>query len=281
VWALGRTLVDGPADLPNVVALQDAMRLEGPAGRPPMRVAGREAAWPEYFRTLQALINESPPPATDTLLFRRCAALGVDRSGGFDSARFGPGAATQISQGLEDALQLAKGADASGLPVGGWIFPRANLGNFGEDYLYRAQIALGGLAALPRDEALYLRPLTPDGRNELDSRRRWRLTLPANGLPVNGFWSLTAYEVTPAGQAFLFDNPIDRYSIGDRTTGLSRRADGSTEILIQRDDPGGARRANWLPAPTSGRPMILTLRLYLPKPELLAGRVRLPRLVDG
>ena len=45
--------------------------------------------------------------------------------------------------------------------------------------------------------------------------------------PVDAFWSLTMYDVP---DFFLVANPIDRYSIGDRTPGLVRGADGSLTI---------------------------------------------------
>jgi hypothetical protein len=92
-------------------------------------------------------------------------------------------------------------------------------------------------------------------------------------------WSVPAPpSMTPEGQAFLFENPIGRYAIGDRTPGLVRGRDGSLEIWIGPRDPGAERRANWLPSPTSGRPMQLNLRAYLPRPELSAGSYRLPHL---
>ena len=44
---------------------------------------------------------------------------------------------------------------------------------------------------------------------------------------TNGFWSLTMY-----GADFeLVKNPIDRFSIGDRTKGLAFNADGSLDDL--------------------------------------------------
>jgi hypothetical protein len=86
------------------------------------------------------------------------------------------------------------------------------------------------------------------------------------------------YEATPDGQFFFTDNPLNRYAIGDRTRGLTRNADGSLDIWIGRTDPGGARSANWLPAPKAG-PYALFLRTYLPRPELLDGRWRVPAIV--
>jgi hypothetical protein len=108
-----------------------------------------------------------------------------------------------------------------------------------------------------------------------------RLRFPAGGLPpVGAFWSLSMYEVTPEGQYFLTENPLARYSIGDRTPGLTFNADGSLDIWISRTDPGEARRANWLPAPAAG-PYRLSLRAYLPKPPLLEGAYRLPPLTPA
>jgi hypothetical protein len=36
---------------------------------------------------------------------------------------------------------------------------------------------------------------------------------------------------------YLVANPIDRYSIGDRTPGLRRDNDGSLTIVIQHEQP--------------------------------------------
>ena len=68
---------------------------------------------------------------------------------------------------------------------------------------------------------------------------------------------------------YLAANPIDRYSIGDRTPGLSYNQDGSLDIYIQHESPGPDKEANWLPAPAGAfRPI---LREYQPRPEALDG----------
>jgi hypothetical protein len=51
---------------------------------------------------------------------------------------------------------------------------------------------------------------------------------------------------------YLVANPIGRYSIGDRTPGLRRDADGSLTIVIQHDQP--ADTSNWLPRPSRAVP---------------------------
>jgi hypothetical protein len=89
--------------------------------------------------------------------------------------------------------------------------------------------------------------------------------------PVDAFWSLTMYDAT---DYYLVDNPIDRYSIGDRTPGVRYGAGGGLDLYLQRDSPGGERAANWLPT-TAGafRPL---LRMYQPQAAILDGSYVLP-----
>jgi hypothetical protein len=77
-------------------------------------------------------------------------------------------------------------------------------------------------------------------------------------------------------QRFLVENPLNRYSIGDRTSGLKQGADGSLEIYIQHDNPGPERESNWLPAPEG--PFFFAGRFYGPGPAVLNGTWTLPRL---
>jgi len=96
-------------------------------------------------------------------------------------------------------------------------------------------------------------------------------------IPVDAFWSISIYEVEPDGRVFFADNPIHRYAIGDRTRGLKHNADGSIDILVQRDKPAEDQLANWLPAPASGHAH-LSLRLYQPRAEILNGSFAFPAL---
>jgi hypothetical protein len=74
------------------------------------------------------------------------------------------------------------------------------------------------------------------------------------------------YQAEDDGRYFLVDNPIRRYSIGDRTPGLVKNPDGSIDIMIQHNAPAGPLAANWLPAP-AGK-MAMSLRAYLPRKQL-------------
>lgn len=275
VWALARTLVDGEADLQAAHAVQDGLAIKARPGRTPDQSVGRSAAWNDYFLWAQALLAENPPPVTDSGFFRRIAALQLGVTSGFERARFADTEIGQVEQGVAEARQALLERRGRQQVVDGWSYPPADLGDFGQDYDLRAGVALTGLGALPPVEAMYLRAIAPDG-GPVFREGRLRLRLPAN-LPVDGFWSLTLYEVADQGQLFLTDNPLHRYSLGDRTPGLGRNADGGIDLWIQRDDPGEGRRSNWLPAPAQG-PFALIFRAYLPKPALLRGAWRLPAL---
>jgi hypothetical protein len=85
--------------------------------------------------------------------------------------------------------------------------------------------------------------------------------------PANGFWSLTMYDA----QYFFVANPLNRYTLSQRNK-FKRNSDGSVGLYIQNESPGGARTANWLPAPT-GR-FVLMFRLYWPKETP-------PSIIDG
>jgi hypothetical protein len=276
-WLLTRILVDGPDDLAAVHKLQDALTLTGPKGVAPPVFAARGAPALEFFASVASLLKANPPPATDGALFARVAPLGLTAQGGFDPKRFDAAAQAEIEAGVAEARRIMQGLRAGGA-VQGWSYPRGTLGDFNQDYVFRAAVALSGLAALPPAEAMYMQPAADRGRMFV-GEGPFRLSFPAGQHPaVDAFWSLTMYQATPDGQFFLVDNPIGRYSIGDRTPGLKTNADGSLDIWIARADPGGERSANWLPAPATG-PFTLSFRAYLPKPDFLDGRYRLPAIV--
>lgn len=279
VWALGRLLVDGPHDLDAARQVQGGLSLQGPASEAPGPFAARHAPWPEYFASAAALMRLNPPPVTDRALLRTIAPLGLPD--GFDAGRFSAEEAAEIEAGVSDARKAARrgGLGGDGFQ-GGWSYPGARLGDFDQDYGFRASVALSGLAALPPAEAMYMRAEGEGPRNLYDGTKAWRLHFPAGGgLPVNSFWSLSLYEATDDGQFFFTDNPLGRYAIGDRTPGLAANADGSLDIWIGHESPGAEREANWLPAPAG--PFALFMRAYLPKPELLDGGYRIPAVTPA
>jgi hypothetical protein len=275
VWALARTLVLGASDLAAAAAVQQGFVASGPTADWPPPVASSSASWRDYFTSASQLLHADPPPATDRPLLARIAPLGVGPEVEFRPEAITPAAATEIEAGIAAARAIFASSARDAAFIQGWAYPRATLGNFGEDYVYRAIVAVGGLAALPPAEAMYMRAEGEGGSGRYDGRKPWRLHFAAGGLPpVDAFWSLSLYEATADGRYFFAANDAGRYAIGDRTAGLQTNGDGSLDLWIGHDRPEKPRVANWLPAPAG--PFVLTLRAYLPKPDLLNGRYRLP-----
>jgi hypothetical protein len=283
VWALGRTLVDGPDDLDAAHKAHSEVKVTGPSvateQQDPAAARGRatDGVWHDFFAEANRLLRQNRPPTADSAILARIAPLAIDPDDRFARDKFSSEQQSAIEAGIADARAFLTGARFLGNDIEGWSYPGPTLGNFGTDYIVRAITARVGLAALPREEAMYMQPKGDAGDGLYDGRKAWRLHFDAGKLPpVNAFWSLTMYERMPDGRSYFTENPTNRYSIGDRTAGLKMAADGSLNIWMGHDDPGPERRSNWLPAPAG--PFNLWLRAYLPRPELLNGSYRLPRI---
>lgn len=298
VWLLGRILVDGPEEIDRVRILQARVLLETPDQRNERRIletgelmrqrtvapAEPGADWPapnptdpfDLFEVTLRALGESPLSERNRAVFESLAPLKLRPGRKFDGRAFSETERRTIKAGIEQGrAEIRAAAGRYGRTIDGWTYGERHLGNFGEDYLYRAHVALTGLAALEPAEAVYLACNADSNGRPLSGANAYRLTFPADGLPpARAFWSLAVYEVTPEGRAFFIDNPIGRYAIGDRTPGLQKAADGSLTIYLQRERPDGERAANWLPAP--GGPMRLVLRAYEPEDSLIEGRYRAP-----
>jgi hypothetical protein len=298
VWLLGRVLVDGPEELDRVRILQARVLLETPDMRNERRiletrelmrhriVAPPEAVadWPapnradpfDLFEVGTRALGESPLSDRDRRVFESFAPLRLRPGRKFDLRAFSEVERRAIRAGIEQGhAEIRAASDRSGKTIDGWTYGERHLGNFGDDHLYRAAVALTGLGALEPAEAVYMSCNSDAGGRPLSGANRYELAFPADGLPpARAFWSLAMYEVTPEGRAFFVDNPIGRYAIGDRTQGLQKAPDGSLTLYLQRDRPDDERAANWLPAPAG--PMRLVLRAYEPEEALIDGRYRVP-----
>ena len=278
VWLVGRILVVDSTDLPRVHQLQDSLRLyPAPGTEMPLPFDGPPIAaddpW-NYFAVVNHALTENPAGERDAAVVSRMTAINVGPGQAFDVAKFTLTDQSALLKGIEDAKRLISSGSNADKVVNGWRYT-VPIGNFGTDYLLRAGVAFRGLGALESEEAIYLGYLGDSGQ-PLDGSRSYRLRFQSDNFPpVNAFWSLSMYEVMPDGRRFFAANPIKRYSIGDRTPGLIRNADGSLDIYLQREAPSSG---NWLPTP-SGR-FSLTLRAYLPKRELLEHQYAPPPLTQ-
>ena len=280
VLIFARTLIDGPADAKTVNALQDQFTLI------PLSLWGKKDAvlptsrdvWKPFdpnrdplaeWRTMNRAMTENPPEARLAKLVELFARVGVGT--GQDVDEKDDATKRGLARAAVDGRQLIKDAIDSGrlgTRVNNWNIPPRTLGRAGlvDDFLLRASIqAMGGILSNELEEAVYYNT-TKDGAGlTFDSAKSYMIRFAPGQLPkVHGFWSLTMYDPT-----FNFtDNPLNRYSIGDRTKGLKRDVDGGLTLYIQRTSPGPGKQSNWLPSTQSGG-FFLIMRTYMPGIEIV------------
>ena len=287
-WIIGRTLCFGPDDLEAIYAIQDQMDartlslfesgdvqpqgiyLPEHNGVPFQRVI--EMRPKQYFDTVNALLVPNPAYQEDADVMKNFASIGVGPGLTFDPSVLGEHAGEEwkkMLKGLSDYL-LEK-ADQFLIDNGVFRFMGNPISRFGQEYDYRALVAIGGFGANPVDVAVYMRANTDDAKDQLSGAHSYLLHFDA--LPPvreHGFWSITAYDE----ENFLIDNPISRYTINDRSD-FTLNEDGSLDILLQKDAPL-EKPGNWLPSGDTG--FHLFLRVYLPEPTVQDGRWNAPSL---
>ncbi len=289
---VGRWAVAGEDDLPAVRELQAGLRLTPTAtgrGVPDLDLRVPEDL--EFFERLRVWMQAFPPAERDRPIQKRFAALGLLESQSpyldpspalVEALRDGQHAGREQ---MEAALKGGGGPRQNGwdltyhvfdynldfFEVGALDEPQWKLPDGPARYMQRALAARGGLWGNHGYEAAYAMTYLDGDDNPLEGDAQYELTFTREP-PVRAFWSVTMYN-TP--EYFLVANPIDRYSIGDRTSGLRRGDDGSLTIVMQREAPTEpARRANWLPTPSG--PVRPILRMYEPEPAVFDGGFELP-----
>ncbi len=266
-WLLARVIVNGAEDLGPASEALKGITIEAPATEvtafsspTPARPDGAA-----FLAAVKEVIARAGPGSTLAQQAASFPALEADPA--------------EWSKALVPlTLELRSGLAEAGDLVSGWSYPRFGIGTYEDDNLLRSQIALGGLGALPRVEAMYLSARTDAAGAPLTGDKAYTLRLPYN-MPIGGFWSLTMYTQESDGRLFFVGNTLSRFAVGDRSKHLRAERDGSTDIFIQSNRPEGERVVNWLPSPTG--PFVLVFRAYLPKAELLDGSFRLPPVTES
>ena len=276
-WLLVRVLVGGPADLAAASEAIGGFRVEGPVGATFTPVAADAPAAPDA-KTFVTVVTEALSRSGENAALSTSAAAfpALGLPGGWD----GMSAETQaLWTASLPALraELKGGLTALGETVDGWSYPKPGMGEAASDDTSRALVAMGGLAMLPRVEAIYLTARGGADGTPFDGAKAWRVHVPAH-VPAGAFWSLTMYRQEPGGGLYFVPNALDRFSIGDRSPQIRAEEDGSFDIFVQTAKPTGERVVNWLPAP-KGR-FVLVFRAYLPRDAMLDGSFRMPAVVS-
>lgn len=294
---VGRWAVASSEELPAVHALQDATTLTplNPQADP-MGVAPFDRRVPGGLLLLEKLrvwSQQFPPADRDRPFQQSLAPLGIAEAGASPYLDLPAETTDALAAGLKaGAATLDKVLrSGSGSPtVNGWQLTLHafdynldffEVGTINEErftitdpqrrIVGRAGAAKAGLWGNHSYEAAYIMTYVDDTGEQLTGSRTYTLRLHPTP-PVDAFWSLTMYSMP---DFYLVDNPIGRYSIGDRTAGVVYDNDGGLTITISHDRPDDATAfANWLPAPEGDfRPI---LRMYEPDDAVLRQEYTLP-----
>lgn len=281
-WILGRMLVDGEPDFEQARGLVKAFwsaplsqfRPDQPPPAPaPASVPPATAVDPlgkmEFFSYLNRYLRQHAGEPGEAALMGLFDQIGVGPSQPFAPESLDDATRQGLQRAIADGDALIHAATQRPLTDvrNGWIFP-TGLGRYGQDYLTRAAVVKGGYANAA-EESTYAAKMFDSHGQFLSGQKRYHLHLNAGQIPPAGaFWSVIAYDLKTAQ---LIENPLKRYSIGDRTPGVQRNADGSLDLWIQKDPPSSGTQ-NWLPV--GDGPFFLIMRIYEPAPAVLDGSYR-------
>jgi hypothetical protein len=277
ILTLTRTALNGPEDVDAMKAVQQGMKLQplssfahqtpppalAPIVLPPYDVA--KARSHDFIGYLNFLLQfTQPPDPSEVELIKRFASVGIAPGLAFDASKLPPDTLAAIDAGVVDAKTALAEKSKATVSSNGIFGSRQELKN---DYLLRAVAAEKGIYGNSLAEAWY-GGYVGDG-----SKLSTVHFAPGQLPPAQFFWSMTLYTLP---DRLLYANPMKRYSIGDRTKGLKRDADGGLTLYLGHDSPGPDKESNWLPTP-EGRYSAVA-RIYGPSEAAKNGSWKLPPL---
>ena len=272
-----RTQLFNADDMPNVVKVQSGYKVQplsaylnqpAPAPAPPIDFPkiDKDMVKTNFFQYLDFALQFAPPRPEEKEIRAKLASIGVGPGKKFDFKDLSVEHKAEVGLGMKDGdAKIEKYLVDGQKNINGWkvgsLFGDAAFYN--GDWLKRAAAAKGGIYGNDAAEAMYPMTKTLANGEVLDaSKHNYTLTFAKDDLPpVSAFWSVTMYD---GKTQLLIENPISRYLINSpMLPGMKKNADGSLTLYIQKDSPGKASEANWLPAPDG--PVYLVMRLYWPK----------------
>ena len=280
VWIIGRTLATDEADQKAAYKKMKKYGLArvnrkpktfpkdcdpGTPGEYPVPTDGES-----FINRLNRKLASNPPPKRDDPLLSRLASVGIGPGLSPEDAGLSPEALGALYDAVTDeAASFPTSTRVSvlqqAIASGGWLIPKSDIGDYGTDYAFRAQVSVIGLGANTPDEAIYPTGITDSTGGLLNGANDYRITFPpGEAPPAKYFWSLTVYD----SNGYLTPNPIDRYSIGPSHPPLAEQPDGSIVVVLSGEEPA-TDDVNWLPTPDAG--FRLNLRLYGPRKAALNG----------
>src|SRR5262249_32654070 len=135
-------------------------------------------------------LRESPLAERDKVILETLASLKLRPGRKFDLRAFNDAERRALRAGIDQGLAEIRAAAARmGRTSDGWTYAEHHLGNFGDDFVYRAVVALTGLGALEPAEAVYVPCNIDSSGRPLSGAHRYELAFPADALPpARAFW---------------------------------------------------------------------------------------------
>jgi hypothetical protein len=281
-YALFRTQLFNPADLPKVNRIQDQYKAQplstflhqpAPAAAPPVnwpKFSEDMATTPAMFPLMNFLFQFCPPNPSESAVLARFAKLNIGPGQTFDFDKFSPEMQQAIRDGIKDSQadlnkvvqEINSNKISSGDVFGSRDFLKDN-------YLYRYAGAKLGLYGNSKQDAIYFAYFVDANNQPLDAAKsNYELRFAKGDLPPNkAFWSLTMYD---GKTQLLVANPLKRYLLNSTTLkSYTYGPDGSLTLYIRHANPGPRMQSNWLPAPDG--PFYTVLRVYLPGEAVVDG----------
>lgn len=274
-----RTQLFGPDDMPNVVKVQSGYKVRtlsaylgesapAAAAAVDFPAVSTELIKSGFFEYLDFALQFAPASPAEAEIRTQLTKIGVGPGKSFAFKDLPAAQQKAIAQGMADGDAKVKQYLAEKLyKVNGWSVSDlwGDAAFIDGDWIKRAAGASAGIYGNDALEAVYILGRNLANGDQLDgSKQSYTMTFPADGLPpVSAFWSLTMYD---GKTQLLIENPINRYLINSAMLpNMTKNADGSLTLYLQKDSPGAEKEANWLPAPDG--PIYLALRMYRPKTE--------------
>lgn len=221
----------------------------------------------EFFSTLNFLLPFIKLSSDEQPIIDKYAAIGIKSGEAYTFLQNNPAFKNAVEAGIKKGIaKVDELANNVGNLNNGWQLWPILPTYFGNDYDLRAAIARLAIYANCPEEAYYPSVRADKDRQLLNGKNSYSITFPAGQLPpAKFFWSLTMYD---AQTQLMVANPLNRYSIGDRTKAMKYNTDSSLTLYFGSKPPKEGT-SNWLPAPEGNFYMLM--RIYGPKEEVLKG----------
>jgi hypothetical protein len=283
IFLVGRTQLRDPADVSNLKKIQAQYKLiplhqytKQPA--PPVKKYNlplpvwKESDYgsPQFISALNSLLQYASEDSSEKELRKRFAKIGIVPGAPFDSSKYSPETIKAIEKGIAEAKQELNSKIDNVKDAGSLFGTRTELKN---NFLNRAIAAAAGIYGNTKEEAVYTGSSVDKNNQPLLGNNAYVLKFAKNQLPeAKYFWSITMYNLP---KRFLIPNPINRYSIGNKTKGLKYEANGDLIVYLQSTSPGKDKESNWLPTPKDEKFMFV-MRIYGPQPDVINNIWKMP-----